>query len=193
MPTQLVFKTHFANIDRLIETLPASLSSALNKSLYDTRDRMARDYVSLAGIKGPGGRRLKVNKQLETGRSVFKVTLSKPTDLHPSGSVDIKLDLPKSGTPSGLASMSARELIQAFVHSTHEMFANKSKEQRIKMALGLYYRIKRGRLVRQAAGKISKETFEQEFTRLMTMYGSSLFPYAIEKAMGDAAKPKIGT
>jgi hypothetical protein len=166
--------------DRLFAQLDVGLSAGLNKSLFETRDKMVRETFP-AGLKGPRGRKVIIKKQIETGRSVFKVKRSEPHN--PTGSIQITRNMTREDLLKWRSSLTLKDWIHGFVHSTHPIFWGKTKQDRIRMALGAYYRISRGVTLKRTTTLTNKDVFEEDFKRLMLAEAPKRFPAEVQRLM----------
>jgi hypothetical protein len=111
---------------------------------------------------------------------VLKVERSNEFDL--SGKIYLDLGAPKDqAVVAHLAT--AHDWVHAFVHSNAAVFIGKSKQERIRMALGAYYRRKRTAEFKQAAAKLDTSLYEERFNRLMLANSLRSFPYRAKQAV----------
>lgn len=175
----------------LVQALPTALSTALNDSLYRTRDKLVREtYLKEEEIRGAGGRRLRAAQRRTVGRSVFQVRNSDERSL--TGNISINVQTPETRAQR-FANLSLRDIIHGFVHSTYPRFVGKSRKDRIRMALAVYYRAKRGLSFQEStASRMVKTTARrdiiQHFNEYMIAASERNFPYRTKRAVAAANK-----
>jgi len=163
-----------AKLDAFISALPDALSRALNDALFDTRDKLIGATFSQVEVKSGRGRRAPSERRKESGRAVIKVERSNEFSL--SGKIYLDLSEPKDAS-SVRHLVTARDWIHAFVHSNASVFIGKTKKERIRMALGAYYRRRRTSEFKQAAAKLDTSLYEERFNGLMYAQSLRTFPY----------------
>lgn len=170
-------------LGELVDRLPLLFSYALNDSLYTTRDKLIRS----TWVGDPGGRKLKAQRQRDIGRRVLRVKRSDEYNL--SGSIEVDADAPAKGSRAAQRSgLTIQDWIHGFVHSQAPIFWGKSKKERIRMALGAYYRLKRTREYREVAAKVKPEVFIDDFIRLMTEEAVRRFPARVMRELKLGAR-----
>jgi hypothetical protein len=142
--------------------VPSVLSSALNDSLTESRDKLIRESwpaaVEARASRGRGRRSITVRKR-EAGAGTFQI--NKSDENSKTGSIDINTgdaaEQTQAGSTNRVAVLAAaQDLIKAFVHSTSPRLAGVPTKERIRMALAVYYRRKRGGEFKRAIAERSK-------------------------------------
>lgn len=167
-------------LDAFIDALPDTLSRALNDALFDTRDKLIGETFTEVPIAAGRGRRAPSVRRRESGRAVLKVERANEFDL--TGKIYLDLGAPKDQAVVGHL-VTAQDWIRAFVHSNAAVFVGKSKKERIRMALGAYYRRKRTAEFKQVAARIDTSLYEERFNRLMLQHSYFRFPYRAKQAI----------
>jgi len=160
-------------LDSLIAQIPYTLSRALNDALYDTRDKLINETFAHVEVAKGRGRRSPSTRRKESGRAVLKVVKSDEFGLN--GEITVDLDKTKIQAASSRLT-TAQDWVRAFVHSNAPVFSGKTKKERIRMALGAYYRNLRTRTFKEAAEKLDAKLYEERFMRLMLEHSLVTFP-----------------
>jgi hypothetical protein len=169
-----------ARLSAFIDTLPDTLSRALNDALFDTRDKLIAATFPQIEVASGRGRRSPGTRRKESGRAVLRVERANEFDL--SGKIYLDLSDPKDQVAVAHL-VTAKDWIHAFVHSNAAVFIGKTKDQRIRMALGAYYRRLRTSQFKQAAAKLDPSLYEQRFNDLMLAQSLRTFPYRAKQAI----------
>lgn len=168
-------------LSSLIEGLPRAMSYGLNDALASTRDKLIRETWPEAMSRGARGRKLTVKRRVQAGREVVRLRRSDETNLNGMLAVDTP------GTNVGeivskLAGKPADVWIRAFVHSTAPFFASRSKKERIRMALGAYYRALRKTAFREGLDQSKADIFIRDFKTHMIEQMQARLPRQVKRA-----------
>lgn len=188
-------------LDGLIQNIPRTLSLALNDSLSDARDRLITESwpaaVEAKAQRG-GTRRSTTVRKREAGRSVFKLEPSDEANLTGKIAIDVGGgDADKKQIAKGSwRLLTAHQWVEAFVNSTSPVFWGKSKQERIRMALGAYYRIKRGGELREAiADRGSSDIFAaflmRDFNQFVQQAALRHFPSRTRQLIRESKKDAV--
>ena len=109
-----------------------------------------------------------------------------------TGNISINVQTPETRAQR-FANLSLRDIIHGFVHSTYPRFVGKSRKDRIRMALAVYYRAKRGLSFQEStASRMVKTTARrdiiQHFNEYMIAASERNFPYRTKRAVAAANK-----